>query len=155
MKGRIQSEVCVLGELLVVCPHCDWAGSVSGVRVRTVKWQCCSGFWLHRDCVDFKGRRVTEPPLLSLLCAKCSGKRVSFQPEGDFCWVVWDEVVLREELVDSVPPECERGLWTFDSVGEAEEVVEDSGNLVHTGRMSTSRARLPRGWVASCEGKLE
>ena len=48
------------------------------------------------------------------------------------CWVVVDEVVLREELVDPVPPEGERYLGALDSVGEAENIVDDSANLVHS-----------------------
>ena len=58
---------------------------------------------------------------------------VSFLPEGYFCGLVVDYVVLREEIVAPVPPKGERGLEAFDSVGVTEEVIEDFGYFVCSG----------------------
>ena len=64
--------------------------------------------------------------------AEGCGERVTFLPEGDFRWVIWDKVILHKELVNSVPPEGEPGLVAFDSVRETEEIVEDSAYLVRS-----------------------
>ena len=68
--------------------------------------------------------------MLPLFDAHGCGERVSFLPEGWFCGVIGDDVVLREEFVDPVHPKCKRGLEAFDTVGETEKVVEDLGYLV-------------------------
>ena len=70
--------------------------------------------------------------MLPLFCAQGCGKRVSFLPEGEFCWVVGNEIIFCQDLVDTVPPEGERGLGTFDPIGETEKIVEDSSYLVHS-----------------------
>ena len=69
---------------------------------------------------------------MSLFRAQSCGEWVAFQPEGAFIGVLGNEVVFGQDPVDSVPPEGERGLGAFDPVGKAEEIVEDSGYLVHS-----------------------
>ena len=66
------------------------------------------------------------------------GERVAFPAEFDLFRVRGLEVVLSQDLVYSVPPESERGLRTFDSVGIAKEVIEDSCDLIHSGCRDTS-----------------
>ena len=116
VEGRVQVVTGVIGKLLVVGPHCRQAGCATGILVRAVKRQCCLVLGLHCNLVYLSGCRVAEPPLLSLFGAKGCGERVSFLPDGDFRWVIGNDVVLSKELVDSVPPKCERGLEAFDAV---------------------------------------
>ena len=76
--------------------------------------------------------------MLSLFGTQSCVERVAFSTEFALLGVVGDKVILREYLVHSVPPEGERGFGAFDSVGETEEVVEDSCYLVNSGCGDTS-----------------
>ena len=70
--------------------------------------------------------------MLSLFRTQGCGERVAFLSEYDLCRMVGDKVIICQNLVYPVPPESKWGHWAFDSVGETEEVVEDSCNLVYS-----------------------
>ena len=75
--------------------------------------------------------------MLSLFGTQSCGERVDFLAECDLFGVLVDEVILCQNLVYPVPPESKRGLWAFESVGETEELVEYSCNLVYSGCVDT------------------
>ena len=85
--------------------------------------------------------------MLHLLGAEGCGDRLAFSPECDFCGVVVDNFTLLEKLVDPVPPNGERDLEAFDTVGEAEKVVEDLNYLV----CSWCRDTCPQKWFGCRE----
>ena len=51
--------------------------------------------------------------MLPLLGTEGRWERVYPCSEGDFCCVVVDDVVFRNELVDSIPPES---AWSFGAI---------------------------------------
>ena len=69
---------------------------------------------------------------MSLFRAQGFVERETLLTECDLCWVVGNKVVFRQNLGYSVPPESEWGLRAFDPVGESEEVVEDTCDLIDT-----------------------